>query len=199
MAEPAADSVELIGGGLRLRPYRDEDAVALLAAVRESVESVGRWLPWCHSGYDASDAEKWLADCGETWRSGEHFAFAAFEIASGQYLGGFGLNQRNRLHNFMNLGYWVRASRQRHGIAVRAAHLVATFGFEKVGLSRIEIVAELDNLGSRRVAEVIGATFEGIGRNRLVARGKPIDAAVYSLVPATREPVAGNQERLTAW
>jgi RimJ/RimL family protein N-acetyltransferase len=192
MAEPDTESVELTGGGLRLRSYRSEDAVALLAAVRESVDSVGRWLPWCHSGYDASDAETWIRHCAESWRSGEHFSFATFEIASGQYLGGFGLNQRSRLHNFMNLGYWVRASRQRHGIAVRAAHLVATFGFEQLGLSRIEIVAELDNLASRRVAEVLGATFEGIGRNRLVARGQPTDAAVYSLIPAkvraNREP-----------
>jgi RimJ/RimL family protein N-acetyltransferase len=182
MAEPAPDAVELTGGGLRLRPYRGDDAVAILAAVRESVDVVGRWLPWCHSGYDANDAEAWVAHCGESWRSGEHFAFAAFEIASGQYLGGFGLNQRNRLHNFMNLGYWVRASRQRHGIAVRAAHLVATFGFQQIGLTRIEIIAELDNLASRRVAEVVGASFEGVARNRIVARGRATDAAVYSLV-----------------
>ena len=193
MAEPAPESVELIGGGLRLRPYRSEDAVALLAAVRESVDVVGRWLPWCHSGYEAGDAEKWIAHCDESWRSGEHFAFAAFEIASGQYLGAFGLNQRNRMHNFMNLGYWVRASRQRHGVAVRAAHLVATFGFEQVGLGRIEVVAELDNLASRRVAEVIGATFEGIGRNRLVARGKATDAAIYSLVPSGVATGTGSQ------
>jgi RimJ/RimL family protein N-acetyltransferase len=184
MAEPALESTELTGGGLRLRPYRSEDASPLLAAVRESIESVGRWLPWCHAGYAAHDAEAWIAHCGENWRSGEHFAFAAFDTESGEFLGGLGLNQRNRLHNFMNLGYWVRASRQRHGVAVRAAHLVATFGFEQLGLTRIEIVAEIENLASRRVAEVLGASHEGTARNRIVARGQPIHAAVYSLVPA---------------
>ncbi len=112
-------------------------------------------------------------------------AFAAFDAAA-QFLGSVGLNQRNRAHNFMNLGYWMRASQQGNGIAVRAARLVAAFGFGQVGLTRIEIVAALDNRASRRVAERSGAVFEAIARNRLVDRGNPIDAALYALVPADK-------------
>jgi len=40
-----------------------------------------------------------------------------------------------------------------------------------------------DNRASRRVAEALGARFEGIARNRLVVHGRPTDAAVYALVP----------------
>ena len=65
MAEPVAESIELCGPRLRLRPYRPDDADALLAAVRESVDSVGRWLPWCHAGYAQGDAVGWIAHCAE--------------------------------------------------------------------------------------------------------------------------------------
>lgn len=184
MAESALETIELVGAGLRLRPYRAEDAAALYAAVRESIDVVGRWLPWCHAGYSMDDAATWISHCADGWRSGEHFAFAIFDARSHEFIGAAGLNQRNRQHNFMNFGYWVRASRQRRGVAVRASALTGAFGFRQVGLTRIEILAEVDNVASRRVAEVMGASFEGIARNRLQARGTTIDAAVYSLIPA---------------
>ena len=186
MSEPIAGSIELSGGGLLLRPYRPDDAQALAAAVRESVASVGKWLPWCHADYGDAEADSWIAHCDEGWRRGEHFGFAAFDAKTAQFLGAAGLNQRNREHNFMNLGYWVRASQQGNGVAVRAARLVTAFGFGQIGLTRIEIVTALDNRESRRVAEKSGAVFEAIARNRLVDRGNPIDAALYALVPAAR-------------
>ena len=43
------------------------------------------------------------------------------------------------------------------------------------------------NLASRAVAERIGAQFECIARNRLILRGRPVAAAVYSLVPESFE------------
>jgi len=184
VSEPLSDSIELRGDGLVLRPYRPEDSHALAAAARESAESVGAWLPWCRTDYSEAEAGAWIMHCGEGWRSGEHFAFAAFDASTAQFLGSAGLNQRNRPHNFMNLGYWVRTSRQGNAIAVRAARLVAAFGFRQVGLTRIEIVAALNNHASRRVAEKSGAAFEAVARNRIVDRGNAVDAAVYALVPA---------------
>jgi len=186
MSEPIPDSIELSGDGLLLRPYRPEDSPVLAAAVRESAELVGAWLPWCHADYSEAEADEWIAHCAVGWRGGEHYAFAAFDAATAQFLGSVGLNQRNRAHNFMNLGYWVRTSQQGNGIAARAARLVAAFGFGHVGLTRIEIIAALNNRASRSVAEKSGATFEAVARNRLVDRGKPIDGAVYALVPGPR-------------
>lgn len=186
MTDPGARAapIELTGSGLRLRPYRDGDAPALFAAVRESTETVGRWLPWCTPEYGERDAEDWIGICAAGWRSGDHYSFAVFDDAG--FAGSCGLNQRNRLHNYMNMGYWVRASRQRRGVASRATALVARFGLAQLGFARIEIVIEPDNVASRRVAEHIGAQFEGIARNRIVTRRGPADAAMYSLVPDSR-------------
>jgi RimJ/RimL family protein N-acetyltransferase len=61
--------------------------------------------------------------------------------------------------------------------------LVARFGFGEIGLTRLEIAARIDNRPSRRVAENVGATFEGIARNRLVQHQRAYNAALYSLVP----------------
>lgn len=181
---PAPLDVELAEGELLLRPWRTADAPALHAAVRESLHSLGRWLPWCHAGYGLDDAQAWVETCRAGWLADEHFAFGVFERDTGGLLGSVGINQRNRIHRSAAMGYWVRQARQRQGIAPRAARLAARFGFESLGLARIEIVALPDNHASRRAAEQAGARFEAIARQRVWIRDSPADAAVYALVPA---------------
>lgn len=175
---------ELTDGQLCVRPWQERDAGALLEAVRESIVTVGRWLPWCHADYGADDAVEWITYCRAGWHSGEIHSFAIFDAASGQLLGGVGLNQHNLPHRSANLGYWLRQSRQGHGLAAAAATLVARFGFEQLGLIRIEIITLPDNYASQRAAERVGARFEAIARQRLWAGGQAHDARVYGLIPA---------------
>lgn len=183
----------LSDGRLLLQPWRDEDAPELHAAVSESVASVGRWLPWCNADYGLAQAEAWATLCRDHWRSGEQFAFAMRDAASGELLGGCGLNQLNLPHRSANLGYWVRSSHQGQGVAAAAARLVARFGFTELGLIRIEIVTLLDNHASRRVAAKLGASFECVARQRLWAWDRAHDAAVYALIPADLDQPAAAQ------
>ena len=175
--------VELSGQQVLLRPYRLEDASALFAAAVESVETVGRWMPWRHAGYAAAESVAWIEKCHAMWQSGEQYEFGAFD-SENHYVGGGGLHQFNSFHNYCALGYWVRQSRQRRGFAPEVARLLAKFGFETLRVTRIEIVAASENAASRRVAETVGGQFECVARNRLVIHGVPVAAAVYSLVPS---------------
>ncbi|MBT2118435.1 GNAT family N-acetyltransferase [Dyella sp. LX-66] len=177
-------SFPLPPGPLRVRPWQPEDADALFAAASESIDSVGRWLPWCREGYVRQDSVAWIAHAQGCWQLEELFAFAIVDETDGSVAGGVGLNQFNRQHRSANLGYWVRQSCQGQGIAPRAVPAVARFGFETLGLVRVEIVAAVDNLPSRRCAEKAGARFEGIGRQRLIIDDTAMDAAVYALIPS---------------
>jgi RimJ/RimL family protein N-acetyltransferase len=182
--QAATAPTQLVAGGLLLRPYRPEDVSALYTAVRESVASIGRWLPWCHDGYSETDAGAWIAHCSEAWSKGDHYTFAIFGAESQRFLGAVGINHRNPEHNFASIGYWVRESARGQGIAARAGRLVVKFGFDAAKLTRIEIVAAVDNLASRRTAENIGARFEGIACNRLSTPLGIVDAAMYALTPS---------------
>lgn len=175
--------IELSSERVLLRPYRAEDVSVVFAAATESFDTVGRWMPWCHAGYTEAESIAWIEKAQAMWQSGEAYEFAMFDSAN-EYVGGAGINQFNRLHNLANLGYWVRQSRQRRGLATAAVRILAKFGFETLGLTRIEIVAASGNGPSRRVAEKAGAQFECLARNRLVIHGAPFAAAVHSLVPS---------------
>ncbi len=172
----------LTDGVVELRVHRDTDVAALTEAVRESVDTVGRWQDWCHPAYDIDDARRWMDVCRKDWLLGDGYEMLIVEAGSGRLLGGMGVNQRNREQRFANLGYWVRESAQRRGIATRAGRLAIAFAFGTVKVERLEIVAAHDNLPSRRTAERLGGSFEGILRKRLVIKGTSVDAAMYSVI-----------------
>lgn len=178
---PPADAATLADGSLLLRPYAAADAPALQAAAAESVATVGRWLPWCHAGYGLDESHAWIERCTAGWSDGSQFDFAVFD--DGAFAGGFGINRVDPLHRNGNLGYWLRQSCQRRGLAARAGRLAAAFAFAQLGLVRLEIVSAVDNQPSRRTAEAIGARLECVARNRLMDRETPVAAAVYGLVP----------------
>jgi len=176
--------MELSDESILLRPYGEADAEHLYAAVRESIPEVSRWLAWCHENYSLEESRGFIAARELASQGDEWYSFAIFEKSSDVFIGGVGINFINRVHQFANLGYWIRTSAAGRGFATRATRLAAQFGFERLGLRRIEIVAAIDNIGSQRVAEKAGATRESVARQRLLIQGESHDAVVYSLIPA---------------
>jgi RimJ/RimL family protein N-acetyltransferase len=167
--------------GLRIRPYRRDDAPALFDAARESIATVGPWLPWCHAAYALSEAEGWAASQEAAFRNASEYEFV-IESDEGRFLGGCGLNQLDRFNRRANLGYWVRASATGRGVATRAARLLTNWAVLETDLDRLEIVVALGNRASLRVAEKVGGVREGILRHRLWIHGVAHDAVIFSLL-----------------
>lgn len=173
----------ILHAGLLLRPFADTDADAFVAAARESAASVGPWLPWCTDDYAHPQALDWFASCRASREAGSAFEFGIFCQHSGVLLGGAGLNDIRPQHRLCNLGYWVRQSRQRQGIAGRVVQALAAHAFDPLGLQRVEIVVAVGNQPSEAVAVRAGAQREGIARNRLFLHGRVWSAHMFSLVP----------------
>jgi len=177
------DFQDLVEGDLRVGPFRDGDAAAFAQAARESAQSLSPWMPWCHADYSEDEAHAWIALCAANLREGIAWDLGIFSRERDVLIGGMAINQINRLHNYGNIGYWVRSSHQNRGIATRAARMIARFGFETLRLTRLEIVVVPDNNASRHVALKVGARLECVARNRLVMRGQAYDAALHALLP----------------
>lgn len=177
-------SIELTDDVLLLRPFRMDDAEQVFEAVCESLTELKPWMSWAHDGYAKRETEEYIRITRARWSEDTLFSFAVTDANSGRFLGGCGLGQRHPVYRLSNLGYWVRSSRHGQGIAGRAAKLVARFGFEHAGIVRAEIVMAVPNERSRRVAEKIGAHYEGILRNRMVVGKAIYDAHMFSLLPS---------------
>ena len=176
--------MEFTDGTVSIRPYRIEDVPTVFEAVCESAKELSPWMPWCVPNYSVESSNAFVSTRGTEWAKGTEFDFAICDARDGVYLGGTGLNSVIQKDRCANLGYWVRTSRTRQGIAPAAARLIAKFGFDELKFARLEIVVAIGNRLSQRVAEKIGARREGIARNRLTLEEKQIDAVIYSLIPA---------------
>jgi ribosomal-protein-serine acetyltransferase len=196
----AGKNALLTDGELLLRPYRPRDAEDVYLAVSESLADMYPWMPWAHRNYSAKETRRWLRTRPEEWEKGVAYEFAIVSAPEGPYLGGCGLNRFDYANRTANLGYWVRSSRTGRGVAAAAARLLAGWGFTELRLNRIEIVVATDNLRSRRVAEKLGARFEGVMRDRLCLYDQAHDAALYSLVAgdpnASRPPGTSPREQV---
>ena len=68
------------------------------------------------------------------------------------------------------------------GVATEAARALLGLGFETMGLHRILMRIGVGNHPSRRVAEKLGFSYEGIAREEILVRGRWMDHEVYSLL-----------------
>jgi RimJ/RimL family protein N-acetyltransferase len=171
---------ELMGIEVRIRPYEPSDADEIYDAAIESVREIEPWMPWCHSKYQRDDAVAWIQATVAGRGSKTMYDFAI--IADGRYVGGCGINHINWMDRVANLGYWVRTTATRRGVATMAAREVINWSFAKTDLNRIEIVAACENIASQRVAEKLGADRDAVLRKRTLVNGRPADAILYSVI-----------------
>lgn len=169
---------------VRIRKFKADDAPLFLTAVQESVAEVGRWLPWCHDGYNIDDATEWVTTAEDNWRNDLDYRFIIESGDTGRILGSVGINQIVRAHGVGNLGYWVRTSAISKGVCSSAAKQAVHIAFSELGFTRIEIHVLVDNIASAKVAEKIGARYEGTLRNKIRFNGVALPARTFSIIPA---------------
>lgn len=88
------------------------------------------------------------------------------------------------------------AALQRTTAATEAMYLMARHAFDDLGYRRYEWKCDSLNAASRRAADRLGFTFEGVHRNALVYKGRNRDTAWYSITDAEWPD---RRERLERW
>lgn len=169
------------GSSIRLEPVAPHHARQLLAAIEESASDIIRWMGERFAPRTSGDVDAFINEWVDGASAQQYFGCVA--VDERERIVGFGLiNQINRTHRFCNLGYWVRNSECGRGVATEITRQLATFAFS-LELERVEIVIEVSNIASQRVAEKAGALREGLLRKRLAGRPGPArDAFMFSLV-----------------
>lgn len=164
-----------------IREYQETDAHDLVAAVHESLGELLPWMPWASTAYSLVDATAWIRGAREQRAAGAVYDFAIVD-AAGRLSGGCGLNQINHANGTANLGYWLRSSATRRGLATAAVRELAAWAMVNTLLNRLEIVAAVSNTRSLRVAERAGAHRDAVLEKRLIIDGEPCDAVLFSIV-----------------
>jgi RimJ/RimL family protein N-acetyltransferase len=170
--------MEVRGEGIVLRPWRLEDVPAVTAACQDA--EIARWLAFVPQPYTEEDARFYIKDCLASGEDRSPFAIADAE--TGEVVGAIDMHV-NRMRTG-HIGYWMAAEARGRGLTTEALRALSRWAIEKLGLGRVELVTDPDNIASQRVAEKAGFTREGILRLILVNRdGSRRDGVMFSLLP----------------
>ena len=81
------------------------------------------------------------------------------------------------------VGYWVTPAARGCGVARRGVRLMVRWAMPTLGLERVQLMADLRNLASQRVAEACGFRREGVLRSYEDRLGERIDYVMFSVLP----------------
>jgi RimJ/RimL family protein N-acetyltransferase len=179
MAEIPVPDPPLAARGVLLRPFVRTDERAIAEAVQDP--EIPRWTS-IPSPYRDSDARDYVARAERDRRDGRELGLAIVDRETGALLGGIGLVMDGR-HRKAEVGYWVAPGARRRGVATRATRLVSRWALERLGIERVELLANPANEPSQRVAGAAGFTREGLLRAYRVRKGRREDLVMFSLLP----------------
>jgi RimJ/RimL family protein N-acetyltransferase len=172
--------MELTGPRVRLRPFTLDDVPAVLTYASDP--EVTRHLQW--EAYDdphtAAAFIRSTANGGDTW-----FARAIVLRETDAVIGGADLRVVSPPDRRAELGYGLGRAHWGQGYAAEAANLLVRFGFEELGLVRIQALCAVENERSMRLLERLGMRREGRLAQYRWKAGAAQDLFLYALTRAT--------------
>ena len=173
------DRGELVGERILLRPFRLDDVPAVLAYASDP--EVTRHLEW--DAYD--DPVTAAAFIRSTLVAGGNWIARAIALReTGAVIGGADLRIVSPRDKRAEMGYGLARAHWGHGYAAEAGALLIRYGFEHLGLVRIQAVCAVENERSARTLERLGMRREGRLAQYRWKGERPSDHYLYALTRA---------------
>jgi RimJ/RimL family protein N-acetyltransferase len=169
---------ELTDGVVRLRAPLEKDRADTVRALND--ETSARFLYKVPFPYTSADFDAWVKMCATAWGETRDAHWNIARADDDSYLGGASLMIKED-RQAGELGYQVVPWARGRGVAAAAARLLRDWGLDELGLERLEIHADVDNIGSQRVALALGMRHEGILRGYLTSRGVRRDHVAFGM------------------
>jgi RimJ/RimL family protein N-acetyltransferase len=144
-------------GELTVRPWREDDAAAVVAAYGD--RDIQQW----HArSMTAGEAPAWLSSWADRWQAetGAGWAVTQQDVLVGRV----GFRAISLPEGLAEIAYWTVPAARGRNIAARAVRAASTWMFQSVGLNRVELNHSALNTASCRIAHKAGFRYEGTKR-----------------------------------
>lgn len=131
-----------------------------------SIEATKEQMSW-FSGLEKEEKGIWFAVCS---------------LDNRIFYGAGGLNNLNKEHKKAEIGFWLLPDYWGQGIMQEAMPLICRYGFEKLGLHRIEGFVETDNTNCKNAMAKLEFRHEGTMIDCEIKNGKFISLDIYAKI-----------------
>ena len=142
--------------------------------VKKNRDFLSQWLEWTDFYSKPEDAYNYLKTIEPT-------SEPSYLIqVGGNVVGGHGFVLFSERHKTAEIGYWLTPQFNGCGIVTRGIKYLEDLAFGQLGINRMQIKVDVNNVKSQAVAVRAGYKKEGIQRQSYVLRGVPCDVIMYS-------------------
>ena len=147
-------------------------------AARPEVTKYLTWQPHPDRDY----TREYLQYLGTRYAAGMFYDWAIVYEPDCKMVGTCGFTAFNCTSDSAEVGYVLNPDYWGKGIAPEALTRVLEFGFDDLGLHRIEAKFMEENDRSRRVMEKVGMRFEGVLREAMYVKGNYVNIGICSIL-----------------
>jgi len=150
---------------LQLRPFTLEDEAAVFALASDP--EVARFVRF-EAHRTLAETRAFLELVEQHYRRGDPFAWAIVRREDDRLIGSCGFVSQAVERCSAEIGYWLGKAYWGRGYAVEAARALVQFGFQQMGLARVEAKCFIENHAGQRVIEKLGMKCEGSDRSEMI-------------------------------
>ncbi|MBQ7335289.1 MAG: GNAT family N-acetyltransferase [Clostridia bacterium] len=162
-------------------------------AARPEVTKYLTWQP--HPDRDFT--REYLEYLGNRYAAGMFYDWAIVYDEENKMIGTCGFTSFQCAHDSAEIGYVLNPEYWGKGLAAEAVRCVIKFGFERLGLHRIEARFIEGNDRSRHLMEKVGMTFEGIHREGMLVKGNYVNVGVCAILASDWKSLCDAEEDIS--
>ncbi|MGV8871562.1 MAG: GNAT family N-acetyltransferase [Rhodococcus sp. (in: high G+C Gram-positive bacteria)] len=154
---------------LDIRRESADDAVAIADVIDRNLVRLAPWMGWATEEATRPSAQfARIAQAVEQWGAGEMFDYGIFALEGGAFLGKIGMHRRIGPHG-IELGYWLDAQAEGHGVISEAVAALIQEALKLDGIIRVEIYCDAANFRSQAVPRRLGFVLDRIEHQPIAA------------------------------
>ena len=177
--ELLADLPVLETDRLLLRKASLDDAADIFEYASD--HEVPRFMPW-EPHQSIQTTYEYLEHVLDGYRQHSPGPWALVHKRDAKMIGTCSFGSWERDHRRAEIGYVLNRRYWGQGYMAEAVRAIIAFGFRELGLNRIQARCDVPNIGSARVMEKAGMSFEGVLRQQLFSKGSYRDMKMYSIL-----------------
>ena len=165
---------------IKLELTAQKHAEDLFNTLNENRDHLSKFLPWVGNMQSADDFRIYIRNCESMYMEQQEISFVI--LLDGKVVGRVGLHHLDLSNRNAAIGYWLSKHVEGKGIMTRCCAGLISYGFEQLGLQRIEIKAATANLRSQAIPVKLGFKQEGVLKQSELVGGKFLDLILFAML-----------------
>ena len=169
-----------VSDDIRLRMFREGDAVGVFHTVVRNLEHLKPFMHWATPEYSVESAREFIEISLSSAEARRGFSFGLFD--RGEFIGSVGFVKFDWTVRKTEIGYWIDKEEEGKGIVSAACRVLIEYAFDELGMNRVEVRCSSKNERSAAIPERFGFKMEGVLRQSEFRDGRLHDFFIFGLL-----------------